>query len=143
MREAISSPPLDALAIIRIMSQHELDAKAILSMPLVVEPAVLERFITPLATLAFFEPTAPNNFGSGVAGESALNAIKTTINCQSKEPCNEPPVLTLDFDIQFSAELDQIPLCMGHLEPAMIAIKDDLSKVGKNVSFGINGHGRA
>ena len=132
---------IDALGVVRIMREYDIDVASIM-VGMLVDSRDLERFVQPLAQLKREVPLARENFPEGDTGETALFRLESATNCEAvaNEPCSNKPVLTLDYNMLWN-EYEQTPLCMSHLEHAMVAIHEDVAKQGRKVSFGINGWG--
>jgi len=89
-----------------------------------------------------------DNFGPGNAGDRAFNIMlygdgcERIIDFETKEMCGKPPASVLDYDV--AGDLEQRLICgEGCALSAMEAIQNDLSSIGRNTIFGINGFGRA
>lgn len=91
------------------------------------------------------------DFGPGKAGEKAYSLIYSKNPCfvwvedkKGKKRCGEVSNATLDFDEPFGRELEQIPVCSDdHFELAKRDLQNEYDKLGRNLSTGKNGWGRA
>lgn len=78
------------------------------------------------------------DFGVGSAGESAFKIISSGEPCYECEGKSEQ---TLDYDV--FATLEQVALCTDCVPKAKKIIAEDLLRLNRTPSFGINGKGRA
>jgi hypothetical protein len=142
MPEARTGRFVDILSAMKMMREEGIDAYTLLEMGLEFDKRDRIRFLEPLARLNQKDSLNPSNFGIGKAGKNALKYLTSRSECEApvSEPCRERPVLTLDYDAAY--DLEQRTLCFEHLESLMVPISKAL-KIRGDLSFGINGWGRA